>query len=416
MTASARSRAGAAALLTAMVLAAVPAQADPRAPHLRPAENTDEGGIWSVSEKTELKAKTSAERNRDPALNAYVQGLTCKLANEYCDEIRVYVMDRPFFNASMAPNGYTEVWSGLLLRAQTEDELAFVLSHEIGHFAENHSLESWRATKSRAATTLALQVLVSVAAAGAAVNSGSAQSANDIMRAAGSINDILYLNAIAAYFSYSRENEREADALGLARLTKAGYAPKAAVSIWRDEIAETQASSFQKVRDGQARASIFSTHPLTAERVQILDGLSANAAGAKSGDRQAYRAVIRPHMAAWLKDDLRRRDYGESLALIDRLESLGEDRGLLAFYRGEAHRQRRGEGDMAQARAAYAEAALHPDAPVATWRLLGDLADQAGDKAAAKTAYETYLVRAPAAQDRWLVEASLKKMSEGAAT
>lgn len=407
--------AGAKALIIAAAVAAAPVLADPRAPHLRPAESTDEGGIWSAFDKTEIRAKSSAERNRDPALNAYIGGLLCKLASEYCGEIRVYVMDRPFFNATMAPNGYTEVWSGLLLRAQTEDELAFVLGHEIGHFAENHSLESWRATKSRAAGVLALQVVVTVAAAGAAVNSGSYQSANDIMRAANSINDIIYLSSVAAYFSYSRDNESEADRLGFQRMVKAGYAPNAAVTIWRAQIAETQASSFKKVREDQARANIFNSHPLSVDRVAVLQTLATAAPPAKASDRKAYRAVIRPHLAAWLKDDLRRRDYGESLALIERLESLGEDQGVLGFYRGEAYRQRREGDDLAKARQAYAIAGTHADAPLATWRILGDLATQAGDKAAAKTAYETYLVRAPNAQDRWLIEANLKKLTEGSA-
>ena len=350
---------GVTALVTVAALLAAPVQAQPRAPHLRPAENTDEGGIWSISEKTEVKARTSAERNRDPALNAYVTGLACKLAADYCDELRVYVMDRPFFNASMAPNGYTEVWSGLLLRAQTEDELAFVLGHEISHFAENHSVESWRAMKSRAANAMVLQAVVGVVAMGAAVNSGSAQSANDIMRTAGSVNDLIYLGAIAGYFSYSRDNESEADALGFARMVKAGYDPGAAVAIWRDQIAETNASSFPRVRDAQARASIFSTHPLSADRVQALEGLAKAAPPARAGDRHAYRAVIRPHLGAWLKDDLRRRDYGETLALIDRLDALGEDRGLLAYYRAEAFRQRRGDGDLAKAREAYALSLIH---------------------------------------------------------
>ncbi|MBO9708342.1 MAG: M48 family metallopeptidase [Caulobacter sp.] len=416
MTRSARRFAGVTALVTVAALLAAPARSDPRTPHLRPAENTDEGGIWSLSDKTEQQAKLSAERNRDPALNAYVQGLTCKLAAEYCDEIRVYVMDRPFFNASMAPNGYTEVWSGLLLRAETEDELAFVLGHEIGHFAENHSIEAQRAMKTRANNALALQVLVSAVAMGAAVGSGSPQSASDIMRAAGSVNDLIYLSAIAGYFSYSRENESEADTLGFRRMVKAGYDPAAGAEMWRSQIDETAASTFPKVREAQARASIFSTHPLSVERVGALQTLAKGSPAGKTGDRKAYRAVIRPHLAAWLRDDLRRRDYGETLALIHRLESLEEDQGVLAFYRAEAYRQRRGEGDLIRAREAYTASVAFVDAPSAAWRNLGDLAAQAGDKAAARSAYETYLVRAPQAQDRWLVEASLKKLAEGTAT
>lgn len=412
-----RPRAKGLALLAAAVLAAAPAGAQPRAPHLRPAETSDEGGIWALSEKAELAARQSAERNRDPALNAYVAGIIAKLAPEYQGDIRVYVMDRPFFNAQMAANGYGEVWSSVLLRAQNEDELAYVLGHEIGHFSENHSIESYRSLKARLGATMVLQAVVTVAAAGAAVNAGSAQGATDIMRAASAVSDLIYLGQLAAYFGYSRENESEADALGFKRAVAAGYDPAAGAAIWRSLMAETEASSFKRVREQQARPNVFNTHPLSVERVKALDDMAAKSpVKASTSDRKAYRAMIRPHLGVWLKDDLRRRDYGQSLVLIDRLSTQGEDLGVLTFYRAEAYRQRRGEGDLALARKAYAEAGAHADAPVAAWRCLGDLSLQAGDRAAAKTAYETYLARAPQAQDRWLVEASLKKLSEGSAT
>jgi hypothetical protein len=126
--------------------------------------------------------------------------------------------------------------------------------------------------------------------------------------------------------------------------------------------------------------------------------------------QRAYRAHIRPHLPAWLKDDLRRRDYGQSLQLIERLEGAGEDLGVLEFYRGEALRQRRHDGDPPLSLAAYKAAVGHPDAPSAAWRELGDAAKKAGDTAAARQAFQDYLTHAPEAQDRWLVEASLKSM------
>ena len=394
-------------------LTAIPAWSQPRTPHLRPAQASDEGGLWGLSDKAEQQARQSAERNRDPALNAYVAGIVAKLAPEYNGDIRVYVMDRPFLNATMTPSGYTEVWSGLLLRAESEDQLAFVLGHEISHFAENHSIEAYRAMKSRAQATMALQLAVTVVAAGAAINTGSAQNSADIMRTASSVNDLLYLSQISAYFGFSRENEKQADALGFGRAVAAGYDPHAGATMWRRLVAETQASSFKKVRDQEARGSLFSTHPVSAERIAALDALASKASKATTVDRRAYRTMIRPHLPAWLKDDLRRRDPGESLALIERLSALGEDLGVLAFYRGEVHRQRRQNDDLVKARQAYAAATAEPDAPLSAWRALGDLAAQAGDKPAAQAAYQDYLARAPQASDRWLVESSLDALAEG---
>ena len=73
---------------------------------------------------------------RDAGLREYLQGIACKLAGEHCPDVRVYPVRTPFFNASMAPNGMMQVWSGLLLRAENEAQLAAVLGHEIGHYLQ----------------------------------------------------------------------------------------------------------------------------------------------------------------------------------------------------------------------------------------------------------------------------------------
>lgn len=387
-----------------------------RAPHLRPDPTTPEAGIWGLSDKAEAHVKGSGDLDADPALNAYVRGVICKVATEYCDELRVYVLDRPIFNASTAPNGYVEVYSGLLLRAATEDELAFVLGHEVSHFARNHTLARWQAAKNTANVTMILQLGVAAIAAGAVYSSSAAgaggSSANSISQAARSVSDLIYLAGVASLFGYSRDEESEADRLGFARVAAAGYQGSQSAGMWQDLIDETQASDFPTVRKSEARASMFNTHPLTAERIAALKALAGGSGAATDpAARGAYRARIRAHLGPWLKDDLRRRDYGQTLQVIARLESQGEDLGVLEFYRGEALRQRRHDGDAALSLGAYKSAVIHPDAPAASWRELGDAARKTGDAAAARQAFQDYLTHAPDAQDRWLVEASLKSLS-----
>jgi predicted Zn-dependent protease len=176
---------------------------------------------------------------------------------------------------------------------------------------------------------------------------------------------------------------------------------------------ETAASDFKRVRTSGARTNIFASHPVDSERVAALqDDLKTLPATGETG-RARHRAAIRPHLAAWLRDDLRRRDFGQTLNLIGRLASGGEDLGVLNFYRGEAYRQRRGEGDLASARDAYLAAAAYPDAPVAVWRELGDLRRKESDTAGARTAYETYLAKAPNAEDAWIVQDSLNSFNSG---
>lgn len=368
----------------------------------RPDPATDEGGIWGVADRAEEDAHRSVERISDPALNAYVASIACRVAAEFCGDVRIYLMQRPFYNASMAPNGYMEVWSGLMLRVEDEAQLAFVLGHEIAHYDARHSLETLRAMRGRSNAALAASVAIAVIGAAAAANSPN--SAQSIMNAAGGLIDIAYLGALASLFGYSRENEAEADAEGFRRIAAAGYDPAAPARQWRLRIDEVAASDFERTRREEARAGIFNTHPLNRDRVEALEALAQRAAAGGETGRARYRAAIRPFLDPWLRDELRRRDYGQTLFLIERLASAEEDLGVLLFYRGEAHRLRRGDGDLAHARAAYESAIQHPDAPPLAWRQLGEIYERERRAAEAAALLRAYLDRAPAASDRLLIE------------
>jgi hypothetical protein len=172
-------------------------------------------------------------------------------------------------------------------------------------------------------------------------------------------------------------------------------------------MAETAGSDFDRVRKSGARASIFDDHPVDAARVAALQAAIPAGVTGELG-RERYRAAIRPYLSAWLRDELRRHDYGETLEVIEHLSDGGEDQGVLKFYQGECYRLRRADGDLARAQAAYQAAATHPDAPVVVWRELGGIALKTNDKPAARSALETYLAHAPQAEDAWLVRDDLK--------
>jgi predicted Zn-dependent protease len=389
------------------------AVAQARTVGLRPDAATDEGGLWDISDKAEQHVRMSAELDKDPALDAYVHEVMCKVAAAHCGDIRVYVLDRPFLNAQVAPNGYAEVWSGLLLRAADEAELAFVLGHETTHFVENHSIERQRAHREKANVALAFAVAVSVVGAVGAAQASTAQEAQNIVDATRNLVDVIYLGSLAAIFSFTREQESQADDLGLKRAAAAGYDAAVAPRIWQAVLDEQAASDFPKVRKSSARASIFDTHPLETVRLAALTAEARTLPVGGAVGRERHRAAIRPHLAAWIEDDLRRKDFGETLFLLDRLSAEGEDIGVLAFYRGEAYRLRRGDGDAARAAEAYLKAVAYPDAPVAAWRELGDLRSRAGDAAGARTAYESYLAKAPEVEDAWIVRDALTTLSKG---
>jgi predicted Zn-dependent protease len=387
-----------------------------RKPGQKPDPNSLEGGIWVATAKAEVKAKTSGERDLNPELDAYVGSVLTRITGPYSGDVRLYVMDRPFFNASMAPNGYTEVWTGLLLRCETEDELAFVLGHESGHFRHSHSIKTYQAAKDSSNAAMVASMLLAVAAMGASMNASSVQAAQNISNITSGLIDIVYLGAVAAFLSYSRETEAQADAYGLIYMRQAGYFPGAAADVWQGRLDETAASDIDKVRRSPARINVFGDHPLETDRLVALraQDKAANKGVASTrtpeearAARAAYRAHIRPYLSAWLKDDLRRQDYGQTLFVINRLSVDGLDAGVLNFYAGEAYRLRsKGDnsGDLDKAVAAYQLALKSPDAPKETWRQLGDVFRHLGNTKAAVDAFDQYLKIAPDASDAWMVQ------------
>ncbi len=373
--------------------AIAPLPPPPAPSRVRPEISTDEGGLWGMSERAEQVARASGQLERDPALNAYLRDVACGVAGPYCGDIRLYVMNRPYFNAQMAPNGYMEVWSGLLLRAEDEAQLAFVLGHEIGHYGERHSLAMLRTMRGRANAAMVFSIIT----AGAGV---------------GVVGDIVYLGTIASVFGFSRENETQADGIGYDHAVAAGYDPQAGQRLWANLLAETRGSDNPDTRREETRASIFRTHPLSADRVEALTARASRSSGGET-QRERYRQTIRPFLDGWLRSDLRRRDYGQTALILDRLSAHGEDLGLVEYYRGEINRLRRAEGDRERALEHYTNAIAQPDAPPAAWRELGDYAARDGRNVEAAGFFGAYLERAPNAGDRALIEARLAQLTGG---
>lgn len=354
----------------------------------RPDVASDEAGLWMVMDKAERDLQGSSVVVRDEALNAYLRNVTCRVVGETeCEGVRVYIVEQPYFNANMAPNGMMQVWTGLLLRAENEAQLAFVLGHEFAHYHERHSLEQWRDINRASNASLFFSLGVALAGVPQAAVLGNA-------------------TLTAQLYGFGRDKEREADELGFTDFVSAGYEPTQAAAIWDYLIAETEASDSRRRQRQIARSSIFSSHPLTAERVETLQ---AYAEGYPSGERGegALAAATAPFLAQWLKDDLVLRDFGAHLHLIDHKIRTGRNLGLLHYRRGIALQARRDEGDLADALAEFEVSVIHPDAPPVAWRALGEAYRRAGRKAEAQAAFIMYLDLAPNAPDRLMVESYL---------
>lgn len=350
---------------------------DPARPGQRPPVGSDEDELWYAMERAERELQQHPSLVRDPALNQYVRGVACRVAADHCGDMRVYIVEQPWFNASMAPNGMMIVWTGALLRFQDEAELALVLGHEFAHFRQRHSIQQWRRAKRSSAFLGSFGLLAWGGGAGAA----------------GYLANIL---GTASMYQFSREAEREADAIGFEVATGQGYDPHAGARLWQRMKDEEAARRYGKP------VPVFASHPKTAERLE--DVRAAAAASERDGGdagREAYRDAVRPFLAHWLELELSRRMYDSSVRVITDLRALAEPglQATYAFFEGEAYRRRAAEGDLARAHALYAEAVGLPDPPPAAYREHG-LALRAQDQpAAAAAALRRYLELAPEAED-----------------
>lgn len=350
----------------------------------RPQAHTDEGGLWYMMEKAERDVARSRYRVREAEWNRYLEDIVRRLSPEFHSDMRVYLIRAPYFNATMAPNGMMQVWTGLLLRAKDEAQLAAVIGHEIGHYTQKHSLARMRDARTRADFGLFLGLGLAVAGLGAA-------------------GDLANLLLIAGQFAYSREHEREADAIGIQLMTKAGYRPMAASEVWQQLIEEDEADP-----DRRSPGVLFATHPAPQERMNTLKAQAAVMAGGSShADR--YRARIRSVRFMLLEDEIRLRQYDRTLVLLRRLQAETPNDGELIFFEGEVFRLRDGDDDRKRAIDTYERAIAADGPPPEAWRSLGQVQHKENQAAAAQRSFRQYLDLKPDADDRAIIQSYLKE-------
>ena len=279
------------------------------------------------------------------------------------------------------------VYSGLLLRAETEDELALVLAHENAHFIENHSLERDAAAKNANVGNLVFSV--------ATLGYG------------GLLSSVI---AASAYSDFSKDNEHEADNQGIVRIGELGYDQNQAIDIWTNLLDERQASTNKKARKRATKSPIFGTHPSSPERIKQMQALVTSENKITSQSKAEYRAKIRPHLLQWFDAELQQRDFGSTLHLIDRMEAVPGDEGKLNYIRGRVFQLRNEGEDSINVVKAFEMASKHSDAPTRLWRDLGDVYQSKGDSEKAITAFKTYIRKDPSASDKALIEFMIKDL------
>jgi predicted Zn-dependent protease len=219
----------------------------------------------SLGEKlaAQIERQQRVLRNRD--VQAYVRLVANQLVTHASGDrpevrYRVIVLDNPIqINAFALPAGFLYVYTGLLLAADNEAELAGILAHEIGHVVGRHSAN-------QLATQLGLNILVSLA-----LGENSEELASLAAQAGTS----------GALARFSRDDEREADAFGVKYTIAAGYDPRGLLTF------------FEKLKKLEGRRqsgleSLLSSHPATQERIDRIDRMiqkAGNPTGETKRDR-----------------------------------------------------------------------------------------------------------------------------------
>jgi predicted Zn-dependent protease len=200
---------------------------------------------------TELQqAGAGGKLNADPALTGRIRHITERLIPVTATfrpdapgwKWEVNTLTTPEINAYAMPGGKIMVYSGLVEKLQlTDAEIAAVLGHEISHALREH-------TRERVSRAYEQQV----ALVGLAVLTGIDSSTLDLADA---------VTSVTFQLPHSREQEAEADVMGLELMARAGYDPHEAISLWKKMMAAEKSAPPQ----------FLSTHPASANRIAELE-------------------------------------------------------------------------------------------------------------------------------------------------
>ncbi len=212
----------------------------------------------------------------DPEVSEYIQAIGHRIssrADEGAHRFNYYVIRDPAINAFAMPGGFIAVHSGLVLATRSESELAGVLAHETAHVTQRHLVRSLvdQSHASMMSTAAMLAAILLGAAAGGRSSGDTMEGA--ILASQGA--------AIQHQLNYSRENEYEADRIGIGTMALAGFDPIAMPTFF-ETLAKTGGNpaynSFEFLQN----------HPVTSNRIAESRGRAEQMGRIHTVDSQSY--------------------------------------------------------------------------------------------------------------------------------
>ncbi|WP_439861409.1 M48 family metalloprotease [Pseudomonas sp. MBLB4136] len=210
----------------------------------------------------------------DPQLKEFVESSVYRLSetSQLQDRrLEFVLLDSPQINAFAAPGGIIGVNGGLFLYAQTEAEYASVMAHELAHLSQRHFARGLEAQQRMQVPMMAAMLAGIVAAAAGAGDVGIATIAST--QAA----------AIQEQRRFSRQNEQEADRIGLVNLEKAGFDPRAMPSMFE--------RLMRQYRYDRKPPEFLLTHPVSESRIADTRNRAEQHAGGGIKDSLRYQLM-----------------------------------------------------------------------------------------------------------------------------
>ncbi len=215
----------------------------------------------------------SGQLVEDPLITEYVNEIGHRVAayaNDGDHKFTFFVVNDPAINAFALPGGFIGVHTGLLEATRSEDELAGVLAHEIAHVTQRHIARAVHANQR--------QSLLSTAIMLGAIVAGAAGAGGDAMQGAIAV---AQGTQAQAQINFTRSNEYEADRIGIAALSDAGFDPQGMASFF--EVISRASGS------GEYRLPEFlSTHPVSSDRIAEARGRAREYPVASTSDSKTY--------------------------------------------------------------------------------------------------------------------------------
>lgn len=221
-----------------------------------------QGQELSLGQESFTAIREKEKVSRDGAANERVTRVGRRIAQAVGDSLpgakwEFVVFESKDANAFALPGGKVGVYTGLLDLVESDDELATVMGHEIGHVIARHGAE-------RMSEALVISGLGEIGAAVVEAKS-DAQKRELFQIAYGG------LTTLGRVLPHSRSNESEADRMGALYAARAGYDPRAAISFWEKMVRQKGASGGASTPG--PLAVLLSTHPADAKRIADLQAL-----------------------------------------------------------------------------------------------------------------------------------------------